>query len=273
MLTARLRTSLDSLRLWLRYAPGDALDSLLGRRVALVPPRRLAYVGPGDFAYLGQEFRRYFVELGGLQPGDRVLDIGCGVGRMAIPLIDYLEPPARFDGFDVSRRMIHWCQEHITPEHPNFVFEWTDVYNRQYNPGGSIDPGAFRFPVDDGSKDFVFATSVFTHMRAPGVEHYMAEIARTLAPGGTCLVTFFILDEVSRAHRQSDASAHHFVHEQDGYYSAHQVRHEIAVAFDEAEVKAMLVRHGLMLKSIEPGGWSGRRGALSAQDLVIAQRG
>ena len=50
---------------------------------------------------------RYQLEHGALehvpaQPGERVLDIGCGIGRMARPLTPYLTPPGAYDGFDIN---------------------------------------------------------------------------------------------------------------------------------------------------------------------------
>jgi hypothetical protein len=55
-----------------------------GRSDPLTPPRQLAYyVGKGDFRATGEEFRGHFRDLADLQAEDRVLDIGCGIGRMA----------------------------------------------------------------------------------------------------------------------------------------------------------------------------------------------
>ena len=47
-----------------------------------LPPWWLRDVGGGDFKAAGQEFLRLFIELAGLQPDERVLDIGCGSGRI-----------------------------------------------------------------------------------------------------------------------------------------------------------------------------------------------
>ena len=65
------------------YFPFDQLDLLLGRRDALEPPKRMIYVGDGDFKKSGQEFLRYFIEFGMLRSDEKILDVGCGIGRMA----------------------------------------------------------------------------------------------------------------------------------------------------------------------------------------------
>lgn len=48
------------------------------RRDSLVPPSWLHCIGDGDYAATGEEFFRYFTEIAGLKPHERVLDVGCG---------------------------------------------------------------------------------------------------------------------------------------------------------------------------------------------------
>src|ERR1700724_585045 len=64
----------------------DGVDFLLGRSQELVPPRYLDFAGNLRYIEAGQQHLKYFRELCGLQPHHRVLDIGCGIGRMAVAL-------------------------------------------------------------------------------------------------------------------------------------------------------------------------------------------
>lgn len=82
----------------------------------------MIYVGGGDFKKSGQEFLRYFIEFGMLRPNEKILDMGCGIGRMAVQLTQYLTTEGRYEGLDIFPEAIRWCTKHITPQYPNFRF-------------------------------------------------------------------------------------------------------------------------------------------------------
>lgn len=143
----------------------------------------------------------------GLEDGDRVLDVGCGAGRLAIVLMRTL-PRLIYDGFDINHKAITWCRASIQREHPNFRFKWIgDVRNKDYNPHGTIDPAAFRFPYPDASFDFAILNSVFTHMVENDVRHYLEELHRVCAPRAMVYATFF-MDDRAPGHPLSFAAVH-----------------------------------------------------------------
>lgn len=49
----------------------------------------------------------------GLLPHHRVLDIGCGAGRFAVALAQYLDEKGSYVGIDVDRHSIHLCRRYI----------------------------------------------------------------------------------------------------------------------------------------------------------------
>src|SRR5262245_2380217 len=98
------------------YLPLDILDRFK-RRDGMVPFRSMIFVGGGDFEKIGREFKSYFIDLANLQSNHRVLDVGCGIGRMAVPLTSYLSQEGEYYGFDIVARGIDWCQNRISPKY------------------------------------------------------------------------------------------------------------------------------------------------------------
>jgi SAM-dependent methyltransferase len=240
----------------------------------MIPPKSMSFVGKGDFVKIGLEFRRHFIELAGLRPEHRVLDVGCGIGRMAIPLTEYLSPAGGYWGFDIVRQGTDWCSARITPKFPNFHFQHSDVYNKHYNPDGQVRACDYRFPFEDDFFDFIFLTSVFTHMVPADLENYLREIARVLKPGGKCLITFLLRNEESAGLIRDGKSDLDFVHEMDGYFTTKPADPEAAIAYDEQIALQFFDRCGLTVEPpVRYGSWCGRKKHLSYQDIVVASKG
>jgi SAM-dependent methyltransferase len=257
--------------------PGSnrALTANCGSSGELLPPRELqdwvGLGGPAVYKATGNEFLGYLVDLCGLQPGDAVLDVGCGSGRMALPLTGYLNREGRYAGFDVAREAIAWCTENISGTHPNFDFTVADVQSKRYNPKGKYKPSDFRFPYPDGSFDVVLLASVFTHMLPADVKHYMYEIVRVLKPGGRSLITFFLLNELSSAFSKEGMGQIKFEHEMQGARTANVENPEAAIAYPEAFVRDLYGECGLEVREpLRFGTWCGRPDGMSGQDVVIA---
>lgn len=136
----------------------------------------------------GRQLKEALVGMG-LQPGDRVLEIGCGPGRQALALSDYLEPGG-YVGFDIDEVAIRACKSQ--PALEQFEFFVADVENEVYNPGGGTKGSEYRFPLDDGSFDFAFLASVYTHLLEDDCANYAREMMRVLRPGGTAAVSTFL---------------------------------------------------------------------------------
>lgn len=146
---------------------------------ASLPPKELrTLVGSpeiDDFNLVGSGLVEFFKDHCGLKPYEKVLEPGCGCGRVAQFLTKYLDNKGQYEGFYIVEKSIEWCQENITSKFPNFHFTHSDIQNTLYNPTGKIK---YRFPYPDRSFDFVFLPSVFTHMLPEDMEHYFSEIAR-----------------------------------------------------------------------------------------------
>src|ERR1041385_3349065 len=127
----------------------DRTLTALGLRNPLLPPRDRVFVGSGDFIAVGREFLGYLVQLARLRPDENILDVGCGIGRLAVPLTRYLSRSGRYCGFDIVPDGIAWCREQITPHFPHFEFLLADVRNPYYHPTGDTPAAEYAFPYAD----------------------------------------------------------------------------------------------------------------------------
>lgn len=237
------------------------------------PPLLRRSVGRGDFHAVGAEFLTHFRDLAGLRPDERVLDVGCGVGRIALPLTRYLEPPGSYDGIDIVPRAIRWCRRHITAKHPAFRFHLAPVYNSVYNPRGKLPAERYEFPFPDGSFDFAILTSVFTHMRGPDAKHYLSELFRVLRPGGRLFSTWFLLNEESEELTRQRGTARPFLIDHGEYRTVSDEHPETAVGYPEPSMRNLVERYGFHIQEpVRYGKWCGRSEGASFQDIVLANR-
>jgi SAM-dependent methyltransferase len=255
----------------------DVADWLQGRRDPLVPPRYRLYAGwRGDYGRVAGRWAYASRDLGQLAPSGRVLDIGCGPGRIAAHLARHLEDGS-YEGFDIAPRSIRWCQRRITPRHPGFRFQLADIRNPQYNRTGSQEARNYDFPYSTGEFDLALAASVFTHMRPGEIARYISEAGRVLKPGGLLLASFFLLNEDTQQRVLASGSRRLGEVQSDdgiGYRSDDPRVPEHMIAVFEPDVREMYDGAGLVVESIHYGKWCGRRDAYLGfgQDLVVARR-
>lgn len=246
-----------------------------------IPPEELRHCAGRSYRIVGRTWLRILTtELGGLKPHETVLDAGCGVGRIAVPLTGYLNDQGSYEGFDVGPQGIAWCRDNITSRYPNFRFELADIYNAHYNPKSKLKAHEYRFPYDDQSFDLVFMASVFTHLLPEDMEHYLGEISRVLKAGGRCVISYFLLNDESVARIEAgrlNPDRLRFTHDCGKYRLQNKRAPEAAVAHDEPAVRALYGSHGLnLVDPVHYGRWAGRKSSLQVnhnQDIVLATKG
>jgi len=222
-------------------------------RVTGLPPRRIrAGISPlwFDFKDTGDDQLEFLAELCGLRPSDRVLDIGCGVGRIAIPLTRYLNSEGSYDGFDIAPAMIQWCQENISARHPSFRFHLAHVDSSIVGVNGGGKDSEYHFPFDDGTFDLVYAGSLFTHLTPQGAENYLQESARTLKPGGRLVSTFNLYNRASEQLVPSRRLQQYWPNDFGDYRTKEKDAPESNVSYDEQYVRRAHAEAGLTI--VEP---------------------
>ena len=99
----------------------------------------------------------------------RILDFGCGVGRVALPLFFNFQKPDYC--VDVDPTVIAYLQRVIPDAHP---------------ATSSFEPP---LPFADNTFDVVYAVSVWTHLTLDSANRWLDEMRRILKPGGLALLT------------------------------------------------------------------------------------
>jgi ubiquinone/menaquinone biosynthesis C-methylase UbiE len=259
---------------YLSLTPFDYASRLVNGKADFPPLHLRRHVGPlRTFEASGAEFMSYLRLLVRMQPSERMLDIGCGCGLMALHLKDYLDKQGSYVGVDLHRPSIKWCRSHIGSQHQNFQFEHIDVRSFAYNPQGNCKGESFVFPYDSHSFDVVLLKSVFTHMRPAEIENYLREVARLLKENGRCLATFFLLNQEQKALAAEERNVLKFSFGTETWRYVYEHSPESSSAHDESYILSLLGKHGLRLHApIYYGHWSGRKAGLSFQDMLIIER-
>lgn len=127
----------------------------------------------------------------GLTADSRLLDWGCGAGRLAVGVRERFGRIADYHGVDIQPDLIAWADANLAG--PGFRFTLLDVSNERYNPDGTPER---TIGADPGSVDVFYAYSVFSHMNDDDTPAYLRLIAEALAPGGRAFVTCFVEEDV-----------------------------------------------------------------------------
>lgn len=165
-------------------------------RIPLPPEEMQMGVGQATadkYLNIGSRLKDALLSYTGVKPTTNILDIGCGSGRLARHLVDYIEPPGSYVGMDIQKPFIDWCNANIAPANPAFSFYNQDIYNGHYNPKGKYQASEYSFPFEDESFGLIVLTSVFTHLLSKDALNYLKEIRRLLKPEGRCFSTWFLL--------------------------------------------------------------------------------
>ena len=130
----------------------------------------MSLVVGGDFDAVGL-LEYYLLLQNGLQKDHTVIDVGCGSGRLAVHLKDYLE--GLYIGIDVVPELFQYAQK--LSNRPDWKFYTA--------PGLTI-------PEPDNSADFISFFSVFTHLLHEEIYRYLEDAYRVIKPNGKIVFSF-----------------------------------------------------------------------------------
>jgi ubiquinone/menaquinone biosynthesis C-methylase UbiE len=253
------------------YSPTDMFETIAGKKPPLVPPRGMRFNDTKTYLSLAQINLKSLIQYCQLQPDHKVLDVGCGTGSMALPLLEYLSSGS-YDGFDIVSPWITWCQNNITRKDSRFRFKFVDVYSKQYNSSGKLTSETLKFPYDQEVFDFAMLMSVFTHMLPVAIRNYIQELSRVMKTGAKAFITTFLLNEESAAAIKDGKSLLSFRYPLGDCMVIDEFYPEAAIAAPEQQVMSWFSEAGFRTISVMYGSWAGRSGRENLHDNIIVQK-
>jgi SAM-dependent methyltransferase len=249
------------------------LERVKNNRFIPMPPKEKIFVGgsDADFRQIGVDTLGSLIDVGHVRPDSKVLEIGSGIGRVALPLTQWLDSAGQYVGTDIVQFGVDWCNENISSRYENFRFICMDIYNEYYNPQGRERIGDL--PLEAGYFDVAVFNSVFTHLVADDTIAYLKLVAKHLAKGGILWGTWFIMDAEARALTRDNRSSLKFIQrngntfhlDEDGVSTA-------AVAYDIDYVREALSTAGFEIERLDLGKWCDRTTEFGGyQDLIVAR--
>lgn len=148
------------------------------RRSSLPCPAWLAWLVELDNPFIKSNNAQSIIQNLDVQPGMKVLDLGCGPGRVTIPLAQAVGPDGEVTAVDIQPAMLHRAESKAQAAHLN---------NIRFLQAGA---GEGKLPHD------VFDRAVLVTVlgEIPDREAALNEIYAALKPGGILSVTEIILD-------------------------------------------------------------------------------
>jgi ubiquinone/menaquinone biosynthesis C-methylase UbiE len=128
-----------------------------------------------SFGQLAALHRR-IVELAGVRPGERILDVGCGPGRLAIVAGTAAGPAGEICGIDPAPEMIELARRRAAQASVRARFEV-----------GVIEA----LPFPDNDFDIVLSSLMLHHLPDELKRRGLAEIHRVLKPAGRLVAVDF----------------------------------------------------------------------------------
>jgi len=132
----------------------------------------------------------------------KIIDFGCGHGKLAPISVFFTHPNGEYLGIDIQESYINYCRRKYA-QLPRVKFHISKDYNPLYSPEQKSAVAASKsygedWPVTVSSIDVVIAVSVFTHLQEADAFGYVNKIYTILKPNALAMLTCHIVEEPRR---------------------------------------------------------------------------
>jgi SAM-dependent methyltransferase len=240
------------------------------------------WVGGADPEAVGEACRGILDRYLAINANSRVLDFGCGVGRVLLSVLKQKPDISQVTGFDIMPQVIRFCDAHIASAFPRTKFELIQGSNEHYNQfiaaGGVSTPKSHATLRSEYASAFteIYAFSVFTHVEMADFRSLLVLLSNLLIPGGTLLFTAFMLTPYSRhaiAQGTTMFPLSGAVTESQGDVLIGNPADRLGfIAFEMKLVQQMVFDAGLIITQIEHGSWADAQFSASLQDVIVCRR-
>lgn len=149
------------------------------------------------------------------------------------------------------------------------------MFNKAFNRFTLKKAKNYKFNYADNSFDFIFLTSVFTHMHEADIANYLEEISRMLKPGGRVFITYFLINEETLNYLAKGTTTRKFVKYSEHAYTDNPKTPESAIAHTETYVVELYKKNGLSVDEVCYGKWRSPkelRDTKHNQDRILATK-
>lgn len=122
-----------------------------------------------------EKFKQHLIAQARIEPGHRVLDLGCGTGTLTL-LIKQMHPNVEVIGLDADLKVLDIARTKVAKARVKITLE---------------SGMAFELPYADGSFDRVLSSLVFHHLTKENKQRTGREVYRVLRPGGELHIVDF----------------------------------------------------------------------------------
>jgi cyclopropane fatty-acyl-phospholipid synthase-like methyltransferase len=207
-----------------------------------------------------------------LKRNHKVLEIGCGAGRIANGLFHYLNQEGKYLGLDVHPEIIDWCKKFITTRNSNFQFKQLTLSNNYYYQKNNNKFNQYNFDFLGEQKfDCIFAVATFNHLRLEDTQQYLQQIGKRLKNNGVAYFTCFIIDEEFFEFQEKNNLHRGLKQDSAGVWYGYE-RQSSFTGYEIPTLKYLLDDANLKIITYHPGSWAQKKRSRLYQDWLLVEK-